>query len=94
VLTEDNVDLIITRVEDYSEDILQKHANMQETLYEHIKKELKDLQEAIYVSRAVSNAPSSLMIIELVDEPTQLRRLVNAKEARLHRVQEEKEKDT
>ena len=36
--------------------------------------------------------PSLSETIELGDEPTQLRRLVDATEARLHRVKEEKEK--
>jgi hypothetical protein len=38
--------------------------------------------------------PSSSKIVELGDEPAQLRRLVDATEAQLHRVQEEKEKAT
>jgi vacuolar-type H+-ATPase subunit I/STV1 len=37
-------------------------------------------------------APSSSQIVELGDEPTQLRRLVDAIEARLQKFQEEKEK--
>jgi hypothetical protein len=52
-----------------------------ETLYERIDKELKDIQQAIYSSRAVPTTPSSLEIAELGDEPTQLRRLVDATEA-------------
>jgi hypothetical protein len=91
VLTVDDVDLIIAVVEDASEDILQRHEVKQETLYERIEKELKDIQQAIYSSRAVPTAPSSSEIAELGDEPTQLRRLADATEARLHRVQEEKE---
>jgi hypothetical protein len=94
VLTVDDVDLIITVVEDASEDILQRHEVKQETLYDRIEKELRDIQQAIYSSRAVSTVPSSSEIVELGDEPTQLRRLADATEARLHRVQEEKEQAT
>jgi hypothetical protein len=50
VLTVDDVDLIIAVVEDASEDILQRHEAKQETLYERIEKELKDIQQAIYSS--------------------------------------------
>jgi hypothetical protein len=83
VLTVDDVDLIITVVEDASEDILQRHEVKQETLYERIEKELKDIQQAIYSSHAVPTVPSSSEIAELGDEPTQLQRLVDATEARL-----------
>jgi hypothetical protein len=38
--------------------------------------------------------PSSIEIVELGDEPTQLWRLAYAKEARICRVQEEKEEAT
>jgi D-alanine-D-alanine ligase-like ATP-grasp enzyme len=38
--------------------------------------------------------PSSSQVTELGDEPTQLRRLADATEARLQKVQEEKEKAT
>jgi hypothetical protein len=94
VLTVDDVDLIIAAIEDASEDILQRHEAKKETLYERIEKELKDIQQAIYSSCAVPTAPSSSKIVELGDEPTQLRRLVDATEAQLHRVQEEKEQAT
>jgi hypothetical protein len=59
VLTVDDIELIITTVEDASEDILQRHEAKQETLYDRIEKELKDIQQAIHSSRAVPTAPSS-----------------------------------
>jgi hypothetical protein len=68
-------------VEDASEDKLQIHGAKQETLYERIEKELKDIQQAIHLSRAVPIAPSLPKIIELGDEPTQLQRLTDATEA-------------
>jgi hypothetical protein len=60
-------------------------------LYGRIEKELKDIQQAIHSSRLVSTAPSSSEIEKFGDEPTQLRRLADATEARLHQVKEEKE---
>jgi hypothetical protein len=72
VLTIDDVDLIITVVEDTSEDILQRHGAKQETFYERIKKELKDIQQAIHSSHVVPTAPSSSESAELGDEIAQL----------------------
>jgi hypothetical protein len=63
-------------------------------MYDRIEKELKDIQQAIQSSRAVSTAPPSTENVELGDEPTQLRRLADATETRLRRVQEEKEQAT
>jgi hypothetical protein len=42
----------------------------------------------------VSTTPSSSQVVELGDEPAQLRRLADATEALFQRAQEEKEKDT
>jgi hypothetical protein len=42
-----DIELIITSVKDSSEDILQRHEPKQETLYEQIEKDLKDIQQAI-----------------------------------------------
>jgi hypothetical protein len=94
VFTVDDIQFIITTVEDTSEDILQRHEVMQETLYDRIEKELKDIQQAIHSSHTVPIVPSSTESVELGDEPTQLRRLVDAIEARLCQAQEEKEHDT
>jgi hypothetical protein len=89
----DDIQLIITTVEDASEDILQRHGAKQETLFERIEKEMKDIQQALQSSCAVSTVPSSAENIELGDEPTQLHILADATETRFHRVKEEKEKE-
>jgi len=90
----DDIDLIITIVEEYLEDILQKHGAKQESMYDRIEKELRDIQQAIHSSRAVPIVPSSAENVELGDEPTQLQRLANATEVWLRRAQEEKEQAT
>jgi len=90
----DNVDLIIAIVEDDSEDILLHYEANKETLYKRIEKELQEIQQAIHSSCVVPTMPSSSMITELGDEPTQLQRLVDATEARIHWVHEVKEKAT
>jgi hypothetical protein len=59
VLTVDDVDLIISDMEDASEDILQRHEGKQETLYDRIDKELKDIHHAIHLSHTLPIAPSS-----------------------------------
>jgi hypothetical protein len=63
-------------------------------MYDRIEKELKDIQQAIQSSHAVSTAPPSTENVELGDDPTQLRKLADATETRLCRVQEEKEQAT
>jgi hypothetical protein len=55
-------------------------------LYEIIENALKEIQKAIHSSHAVPTASSSSKIVELGDEPTQLRRLEDATKARLRRV--------
>jgi gas vesicle protein len=90
----DDVDLIIAAMEDASDDILQGHEENQETLYERIEKDLKDIQQAIYLSRTVPIVPLSSKTVELGDEPTQLQRIEDAIEARICQFKEEKEKAT
>jgi hypothetical protein len=68
----DDVDIIIAIVEDTLEDILQRHEAKKETLYDRIDKELKEIKQAIHLSRVVPTMPSSAEIAELGDEPTQL----------------------
>jgi hypothetical protein len=51
---------------------------------------LKGVQQVVYSSRVVSTAPSSSEGTELGDELAQIRRLADATEAHLRRVQEEK----
>jgi hypothetical protein len=84
VLIVDDIKLIITVVEDASEDILQRHEVKKETLYDRIDKELKDIHQAIHLSRAMPIAPSSVESVELGNDPTQLRRLADATKARLY----------
>jgi hypothetical protein len=80
-LTEDDVDLIIIVMENDSKDILHHYGSKQETLYERIEKELKEIQQAIHLNRTVPTMPSSSKIAELGDKPTQLRKLAYAIEA-------------
>jgi hypothetical protein len=70
VLTLDDIDLIITVVEDTSKDILQKNKAKRESMYDRIEKELKYIQQAIHSSCAVPTTPSSAENVELEDEPT------------------------
>jgi hypothetical protein len=94
VLTVEDVDLIIATVEDALEDILQRNEENQETLYHKIEKELKDIHQAIYSSRAVPIVPCSAKIVELVDDPSQLQWLADETKARLCQSKEEKDQDT
>jgi hypothetical protein len=66
----DDIHLIIRVVEDTSEDILQIHEENKETLYDIIKKELKDIQKTLYLSHIMSTVSSPSKNVELGDEPT------------------------
>jgi hypothetical protein len=96
-LTEDNIILVHEAMEDAFEDMLQRYGEKQEELYGIIERELKEVQQVVRLVRAVPialSAPSSSQTAESVDEPAQLRRLVDAIEAQLQRAREEKEKAT
>jgi hypothetical protein len=86
-----DIDLIIIVVAETSEDILECNEAKHETMYDRIEVELKGVQQALYSSRAVSTTPLSYEGIDVGDESAQLRRLVDATEAHLRCVQEEKE---
>jgi hypothetical protein len=96
-LTDDDISLVRGAMEDASEDMLQRYGEKQEELYGRIERELKEVQQAVHLVCAVPTAPpapSSSQTVELGDEPAQLRRLVDATEARFQRAQEEKENAT
>jgi hypothetical protein len=59
-------------------------------MFYRIEVELKGVQQALYLSRAVSTMLLLAGDIEVGDEPTQLHILEESTEARLHRAQEEK----
>jgi hypothetical protein len=66
-------------------------------LYGRIERELKEVQQVVHLVRtvpAVPSSPSSSQTTGLGDEPSKLRILADAKDARFHRDQEEKEKAT
>ena len=70
-------------MEDASEDLLQRYGAKQEELYERVKKELKEIKQAIQLIYAVPTAPSLSQVAELGYEPAQLRRVADATEAQL-----------
>jgi hypothetical protein len=61
-------------------------------MYEIIEAELKGVQQALHSSHTVSTTPPSSEGTVLGDKPAQLLRKVDATEARLCRVQKEKQK--
>jgi hypothetical protein len=63
-------------------------------MYDRIEADLKGVQQAPYSSHTVSIVASSSEVLELGDEATQLQRIVDATEAHLRQVHEEKEKAT
>jgi hypothetical protein len=93
-LTEDDISLVHRAMEDALEKILQRYGVKQEELHGKIKKELKEVQQAIRLVRAIPTMPSSRQNTKFGDEIAQLRRPADETEARLQKIQEEKEKAT
>jgi hypothetical protein len=65
-------------MEDSSKDILERYGEKKKDVYGRIKKELKEVQQAICLVHVVPTAPSmpsSSQTVELGDEPAQLRRM-------------------
>jgi hypothetical protein len=58
-LIEDDIILVRGAMEDASKNILQRYGAKQEDLYGRVEKELKEVQQAIFLVRAVPTAPSS-----------------------------------
>jgi hypothetical protein len=56
MLTEDDISLVHGAMEDASEDILQRYGVKKEELYGRVEKELKEVQQAIRLVRAVPTA--------------------------------------
>jgi polyhydroxyalkanoate synthesis regulator phasin len=69
-------------MEDASKDMLQRYKDKQVELYERIERELKEVQQDVCLVCAVPTTPSSSQTLDLGDELAQLRRLVDATEAR------------
>jgi hypothetical protein len=59
-------------------------------MYNRIEVELRGVQQALQASCTVSTAFRSSEEPELGDDPTQLRRLVDATEVHIHQAQDEK----
>jgi hypothetical protein len=71
-LTFDDFDFIIAIVEDASQDILQKHENKQEDMYDIIEVELRGVLKTLQFSHAVCTAPPPLEELEWGDELAQI----------------------
>jgi hypothetical protein len=80
---EDDIGLVHGVMEDVSKDLLQRYGMIKEEMYVRVDKELKGIQQAIQVSRAIPIVSSSSEIVDLGDEPSQLRILVDEIEARI-----------
>jgi hypothetical protein len=93
-LTSDDFNFIIEALNDASLEIVEKQEAKQEERYQKIKVELQGVQRALQPSRIVSTTPLLSRELELEDEPTQLRQLVDATEAHLRQDQEETKNST
>jgi hypothetical protein len=88
VLMVDDFDFIITSISDALEDILQRIKAKQETMYGSIEVEMRGVKQSLHSNRVVSVVTPPPEEPELGDEPTQLCRIVDVTEARLHCMKE------
>jgi hypothetical protein len=82
MLTLDDFDFLIVVISNDSQDIMQNTEAKKATMYEKIETELRGVQQALHSSHAVSIVPPPSEEPKLGDEPAQLRRIVDATEAR------------
>jgi hypothetical protein len=88
-LTPDDFDFLIVALNDVSFVLAEKQEAKQEELFNRIKGELKEVQQAVQSSQVVSTAPLIRETSGTGDEPTQLHQIADQVEARLQRAQED-----
>jgi DNA-directed RNA polymerase specialized sigma subunit len=88
-LTPDDFDFLIAVLNDVSLELAKKQEAKQEEIFNQIKGELQEVQQALQSSRAVSTVPFISGTSRIGDEPTHLHQIANQVEARLQRAQED-----
>jgi hypothetical protein len=82
-LTPDDFDFLIAALNDVSLELAEKKEAKQEELFNRIKGELKEVQQALQSSQAVSTMPLIRGPSGTGDEPTQLHQIIDQVEALL-----------
>jgi hypothetical protein len=82
-LTPDDFDFLIATLNDVSLELAEKQEAKKEELFNQIKGELKEVQQALQSSQAVSTMPLISGTSGVGDEPTQLHQIADQVEARL-----------
>jgi hypothetical protein len=88
-LTPDDFDFLIVALNDVSLELAEKQEAKQEEIFNRIKGELQEVQQALQSSRAVSTVPLISGTSGTGDEPTHLHQIVDQVEAHLRRAQED-----
>jgi cell division protein ZapA (FtsZ GTPase activity inhibitor) len=88
-LTPDDFDFLIAALNDVSLELAKKQEAKKEDIFNQIKGELQEVQQALQSSRAVSTVPLISRTSRTGDEPTHLHQIANQVEARLQRAQED-----
>jgi heme-binding NEAT domain protein len=88
-LTLDDFDFLIATLNDVSLELAEKQEANQEDIFNRIKGELKEVQQALHPSQAVSKAPLISETSGTGDDHTQLHQIVDQVEYRLRRAQED-----
>jgi cell division protein ZapA (FtsZ GTPase activity inhibitor) len=93
-LTPDDFDFLIAALNDVSLELAKKQEEKQEDIFNQIKGELQEVQQALQSSRVVSTVPLISGTSRTGDEPTHLHQIANQVEARLQRAQEDTKQAT
>jgi hypothetical protein len=88
-LTLDDFDFLISMLNDVSLELIDKQEAKQEELFNRIKGELKEVQQAFQSSQVVSTVPLISRTLGTGDEPTQLHQITDQVEASLRQAQED-----
>jgi hypothetical protein len=79
----------LSALNDVSLELAEKQEAKQEELFNRIKGELKEVQQALQSSQVVSTTPVIRETSGTGDEPTQLHQIIDQVKARLRRAQED-----
>jgi hypothetical protein len=76
-LTPDDLDFLIATLNDVSLELAEKKEGKQEEIFNQIKGEIQEVQQALQSSRAISTTPLISGTSEIGDEPTQLHQITD-----------------
>jgi ElaB/YqjD/DUF883 family membrane-anchored ribosome-binding protein len=93
-LTLDDFDLLIAALNDVSLELAENQEAKKEEIFNRIKGELKEVQQALQSNQEVSTIPLISGTSGIGNEPTQLHQIIDQVESRLRQAQEDTKQAT